>query len=106
MLSDHIESLFDGLRSSRWSLVVGRQDLLLGRQDILLGQEHILLDQQVIFLDQQDILVDQWYRHDVDMISTCRQCESICDFPPVPVEKFEQMRARRPLWSTFGRRYR
>ena len=45
MLFGHIESLFDGLRPSRWSLVLGRQDILLGQEKIL-GQENILLGQE------------------------------------------------------------
>ena len=60
MLYDHIDSLFDGLRPSRWSLVLGQQDIILGQQDILLGQQDILLGQEhisswpityIIFLD-------------------------------------------------------
>ena len=50
MVFGHIESLFDGLRPSRRSIVLGREDILLGQEDILLGQEHILLGQEEQFL--------------------------------------------------------
>ena len=59
MFFGHIESLFDGLRPSRWSVVLGRQDLFLGQEDILLGQLDILLGQQDILLGQQDIFLGQ-----------------------------------------------
>ena len=54
-----MESLLDGLRTSRWSVVLGRQDLLLGQEDILLGQQDILLGQQDMLLGQQDFFLGQ-----------------------------------------------
>ena len=59
MYIDHIESLFDGLRPSRWSLVLGQQDILLCQEGIILGQEHIILCQKDILPDQEDILLGQ-----------------------------------------------
>ena len=59
MYIDHIESLFDGLRLSRWSVVRDQQDILLGQEDILLGQEDILLGQEDILLGQEHILLGQ-----------------------------------------------
>ena len=59
MVFGHIESLFDGLRPSRRSVVLGREDILLGQDHILLGQEHILLGQEHVLLGQEHILLGQ-----------------------------------------------
>ena len=56
MFFDHIESLFDCLRPSGWSVVLGQEDMLLGQEDILLGQEDILLGQEQVLLGQEETL--------------------------------------------------
>ena len=51
MYTDHIESLFDGLRPSRWSLVLGQQDILLCQQDMSsLPTRHVFFANKTFFL--------------------------------------------------------
>ena len=57
MFFDPIESLFDCLRPSGWSVVLGQEDMLLGQEDIHLGQDDIILSQEHILLGQDNMAV-------------------------------------------------